>query len=383
MPTMANDEGPAHDHDGLLGPGGQGETQDSPQLAVPWTQRRSVRVAGVVLAGLAALVVLAALLVVALWLVPEQLNRREFATPAERATAVNAARIPAAAVFAAAVAGIGVWVSHRGVVIARDTLKQTSTRDSETTRLTQAGQYTDRYIKAIQLISDDKLNARLGGLYALEQLAREAPKTYHATIVDVLAAYVRDRAPWPPRPVSDPPTSTVLPRSQRRAGHRRPGVFTAQEGQQVVAIDVQAVLTILGRRATTHDGENLEDHPLNLASTDLRFTDLAGAQLQGADLAGAQLQGAELYDARMQDAHLAGAQLQRANLMGAELQRASLELAQLPNANLVTANLEGANLHGAHLQDARLSRAQLQRAYMVRAQMQGANLYKAALLTHV
>jgi hypothetical protein len=42
---------------------------------------------------------------------------------------------------------------------------------NRTYRLSQQGQLTDRYSKAIEQLGDEKLDIRLGGLYALERLA--------------------------------------------------------------------------------------------------------------------------------------------------------------------------------------------------------------------
>lgn len=58
---------------------------------------------------------------------------------------------------------------------------------THTYRLTQQGQLTDRYTKAIAQLGDDKLDIRLGGIYALERIAVDS-KRDHPTIVEVLSA---------------------------------------------------------------------------------------------------------------------------------------------------------------------------------------------------
>lgn len=40
--------------------------------------------------------------------------------------------------------------------------------------LSEQGQVTDRYTKAIEQLGSDKLNIRLGGIYALERIARDS-----------------------------------------------------------------------------------------------------------------------------------------------------------------------------------------------------------------
>ena len=60
-------------------------------------------------------------------------------------------------------------------------------------RLQQEGQFTDRFTKAVAQLGDDKLEIRLGGLYALERIAKDSPKD-HWTVMEILSAYIRENA---------------------------------------------------------------------------------------------------------------------------------------------------------------------------------------------
>ena len=66
-----------------------------------------------------------------------------------------------------------------------------------TVEITEQGQVTDRYTKAIEQLGSDKLDVRMGGIYALERVARDSPRD-HPTVMEVLAAFVREhsREPW-------------------------------------------------------------------------------------------------------------------------------------------------------------------------------------------
>ena len=66
--------------------------------------------------------------------------------------------------------------------------------------LTEQGQVTDRYTKAIEQLGSDKLDVRIGGIYALERVAYDSPRD-HPTVMEVLAAFVREhsREQWPLR----------------------------------------------------------------------------------------------------------------------------------------------------------------------------------------
>src|SRR5689334_64926 len=94
--------------------------------------------------------------------------------------------------------------------------------------LSREGQVTDRYTKAIEQLGSDKLDVRIGGIYALERIARDSAKD-HPTVMEVLTAFVREHSlePWPP-PADDEPGADASkrvhrqPTSLRRALHPDP-----------------------------------------------------------------------------------------------------------------------------------------------------------------
>jgi hypothetical protein len=188
----------------------------------------------------------------------------------------------------------------------------------------QQGQVTDRFTKAtdhLGAVTDNgqkKLEIRLGGIYALDRIARDSERD-HGPIMEFLTAYVRENAPWPPKPPKDaqPSKSDQSPREEPP---------TAQDLLRLprIAADIQAILTVLGRRTKTYG--NGEQQLLDLRDTDLR----------GAELGGARLQGAILLRARLQWATLSGAQLQDAILFAARLEGADLQRAQLEGAKFLT-----------------------------------------------
>jgi hypothetical protein len=48
--------------------------------------------------------------------------------------------------------------------------------------LSREGQATDRYTKAIEQLGSDKIDVRIGGIYALERVARDSPRDHPTTI---------------------------------------------------------------------------------------------------------------------------------------------------------------------------------------------------------
>ena len=86
------------------------------------------------------------------------------------------------------------------------------------------------------------------------------------------------------------------------------------------ATDIQAALTVIGRRKTDYDPPGQE---LDLRYTDLRGADLTDAKLQGANFNDADLQRAFLDRAKLQGVHFINANLQGAHFDDADLQHAS------------------------------------------------------------
>jgi hypothetical protein len=249
-------------------------------------------------------------------------------------------------------------------------------------RLTQDRQITEHYTRAVEQLGSDKLAVRLGAIYALERIARDSERD-HWPIMEILTAYVREHAPWEAEQLSQ----EERPLSQPQPTKKQPSA-------PKLALDIQAILTVLGRR-TRIFGRG-EDQRLDLTRTALR-----GAQLEGAHLEWARLDGAHLEEANLRGAHLESADLWGAHLEWADLRKAHLERAQLGQTDLGGArlweahlqgaflwrtHLEGADLSGAHLQraflwEAHLERAVLAGAYLERAILLGAHLEKAIGLT--
>jgi hypothetical protein len=210
--------------------------------------------------------------------------------------------------------------------------------------LAEQGQITERFTRAIDQLGSAHLDVRLGGLYALERIARDSPDD-RATIGEVLTAYIRGHAPWPPRLEDQPPIEAAI---------------ETVAFLRLRAPDVQAALTVLGRG---HFADPDPDAPqLDLADTDLRRSYLSRADLRRARLYGADLRRARFDDTDLRGATLIRAYLQEAHLLGANLQDAVLHHADLRDADLTDANLAGADLRHANLQGTKLDGVDLRGA---------------------
>ncbi|MBW4616245.1 MAG: pentapeptide repeat-containing protein [Desmonostoc vinosum HA7617-LM4] len=225
----------------------------------------------------------------------------------------------------------------------------------------------DRFSKAIEQLGNEKIETRFAAIYALERIAKDFPKD-HWTIMEILAAFIRENAPIKQEYDEGIEELSKLP------------------------TDIQTALTVIGRRNFHND---LANQRLDLRDTDLRGADLMQANLSKAILSGANLQWttmsrANLAEADLTETNLSGSILYEANLSGAILPGANLQQAILRKANLSgvileDANLEGASLYDANLEDAVLSDANLEGAILCdanlcRVNFEGSNLQAANLI---
>jgi hypothetical protein len=260
---------------------------------------------------------------------------------------------------------------------------------ARTLQLNRQGQITERFTRAIDQLGDSKLDVRLGGIYALERIARDSADD-HPTIMEVLTAFLREHSAEAAQVQGvEPPMEAALP-----PGAPAPeGAAASPRGPRP---DLQAVLTVLGRRRREHEREVFR---LDLTSVHLEGASFAEAHLERANFAEAHLEGATFFETHLQGAdfykaHLEGARLHDSRLKGATFSEAHLEgafiaLSDLENASFVEAHLEEARLMGvsmqgallfnAHLEGATLSPANLRGASFEGAHLGGANLVHADL----
>jgi uncharacterized protein YjbI with pentapeptide repeats len=178
--------------------------------------------------------------------------------------------------------------------------------------------------KGFEQLGSDKIVIRLAGIYALEGVMNGSEQ-YHQPVLEALSAFVRD------------------------------GTRT-ETGNGPPATDIQAALTVIGRRAAIKTGVPGASAP-NFANAHIPKAELSRANLIKANLRGANLSGADLTVAYLIKAHL-----HVANLSGTELTVAYLNVADQHLADLDVANLSGATVSRADLRGTFITQAQLDQA---------------------
>ena len=173
----------------------------------------------------------------------------------------------------------------------------------------------ERYQKGAEMLGSDVLSVRLGGIYALERLAREHPGEYHMQIIRLFCAFVRN------------PTEESREDIEKTKIETVEGMEERGEGKHKLPEDVREIARVIQERTNKQiEMEQQVEYRL----------DLYGANLVGADLGGANLCRASLVRAKLRNAFLGGADLTGALLFDSELDG---EYLGLLDANLTNTDL--------------------------------------------
>jgi hypothetical protein len=162
----------------------------------------------------------------------------------------------------------------------------------------------ETFSKAVEQLGSDKLEVRVGAIFALERISKESPDDYW-TIMEVLTAFVRERMRY----------TTIMAKLSEcayflwlQAG--RPEGRSEEFWDEAVKLegqptDITAIFTVIGRRsAENRQREKDRGWRFDLRGTYLKSIPsvfegavLVGVHLEGAVLVGVQLEGALLYGA--------------------------------------------------------------------------------------
>ena len=307
------------------------------------------------------------LIVTAIALLPFFLGREFLAGWKDGSEAVRNFGLGIAGIFAAT---FGVYLAWQRTSAA--------TRQAETA---QESHFTELYTKAIDQLGRDDRIVRIGGIYALERIAKDSPKD-HLPIMEVLTSFVRQELP--------------LLKGEEREMQKQGSLkdVPCRRG------DVSAALKALGRRSVENDKAVLDLNMTNLGGALLDGTSfpntsffrafLYQAWLGGSVLTHANFDKADLFKANFQNTDLSHASLREADateawfngaqLVKADFFKAVLERSHVENANLREADLRHARLRDSNFADSDLERTDLRWADLSESSWMGCNLRQANMI---
>lgn len=193
-------------------------------------------------------------------------------------------------------------------------------------------QVSERYAKAIGMLASDKLDERLGGIYALEHIMRESPPD-HEVVVEVLVAFIREHSSERLRPIPPDVTVTADPNSRwtddgnLREPDEPSAAFT-------VGSDIQAAIDVIGRRPIRPERLKLDFRDCDLIAANFERAMLNNATFHNCNLDRANFRDAAMYRAAFSQCHAAGVSFQSADLQGAHFHRSTITYAGYRGANI-------------------------------------------------
>jgi hypothetical protein len=311
----------------------------------PKVNPRRLGISAFVIATIASVLVLIPALILALTSLPVFLLTHSWTWPwdakpieiagANWATAENNARQGVLLALGGVLAVVGLiftWLRHR--------------RDELLSKIESDRHWTHRYTEAVTQLGSESLAVQLGGVYALERLAQDAPSTTdRQTIAEVFAAYLREYSAVPDDVdyESDgfPPMSTLcrsIAEALARVVHRR--------------LDRPLNLSYVNLSGASLDDADMSDWDLSMAwmwRTSLDSSVLSGAVLPGVKLIEAGLANSVLDRTRMHDAKLDGCDMTNVDFTESELSRSDFGHAFVKGATFRGSNLLWSDL--THIQE--------------------------------
>ena len=210
----------------------------------------------------------------------------------------------------------------------------------------QQGLLNERYQQGAEMLGNDVLTVRLGGIYALQSLGQEHPDQYHVKVVQLFCAFARN-------PTKD--SNLELERTADRPDALETVTKSLEEHMlntksrashcSLVREDVKAVIeAIIAQRWNGIAYEQAEHFRLDLQGAKMASKSFHGANLCRANLSDADLSSAWLINANLSDSQLLNTELSAASLWGANLSGAFLVGANLASTSLSETDLSGSNL---------------------------------------
>jgi len=231
--------------------------------------------------------------------------------------------------------------------------------------------------------TEPNIEVRLGGIYALEKLARDC-LPLHWQIMEILCAYIKENA-GPPRTLGEEIEELIRkPKDNLTSKEHERFEILSREIPSPRA-DLQAALTVIGRRnhaqryyenenarspETVLDLSGIHIPKMNFDYLDFSGTDFSSSTMSFTTFKLSNLHKARFLYARLEHTLLDQAYLHRANISCARLENASLCATILYNATIQDTHFEGALLYSAKFNGASCSGAQFSGAEMIGAHLE-------------
>jgi len=204
------------------------------------------------------------------------------------------------------------------------------------------------------------IEVRLGAIFTLERIAQESEQDYWP-VMEVLCAYLRSR--------ENTGEFISLPKGQ--------DIHEWIDDVPFLRLDIQAALTVLGRRSNQRNARKQYDRLLNLTGAVLQRASFEGGDFLGIDLTNAHLENARFGTAKLKQIEFDGAHMQHARFFGAEIKSTSFQHANLYGAQFSDARLDDVFFWDTELVWVNFDGSKLSKVTVSEVNLKRANLFDA------
>lgn len=163
-------------------------------------------------------------------------------------------------------------------------IEDTSRSQFEALKISEEGQITERFTRAVEQLGSGKLELRLGGIYALERIARDSAKD-HLTVMEVLTAFLKEH------------TKISKEKKQQDRENRikkKPSEYNIEEIESLPT-DIQTAITVIGRRKWI-EVEVKEKWYLEFYDLNIQRASFIGANLHEAEFLACRSSGSTILE---------------------------------------------------------------------------------------
>jgi uncharacterized protein YjbI with pentapeptide repeats len=225
---------------------------------------------------------------------------------------------------------------------------------------------TSQFSSVPNSVTEPNIEVRLGAIYALERIAKDSERD-HWPVMEVLCAYIRN------------PQNSGTPVLSKQA---KDSTVDWRKSIRAPRIDVQAALTVIGRRSPEHiQYEIANGLRLNLEGANLQDSILSYGDFSRAIFKRANLDLARIDFAKLESTNFWGASMDSTTIQRCRLRDACFASSTLTHASIIHSSAENCLFHKAHLYEttffqtnldgARLFNTDLSRAYVQDDQLIG------------
>ena len=258
------------------------------------------------------------------------------------------------------------------------------------TKIAQHSLRNERHQKAVEMLGNSVLPVRLGGIYALQHLAKEDTVNYHIQVMRIFCAFLHHPTTDQTRDVGHSSLDTNIQHGRRDSkvhlgrdvldvlhaiGNRdkkeielegkvgfdlviKGTNFRGLRMYEVVSFsyDVRSFKLIDSRPKKRANFSHVHFRNVNFSEADLSFVDMSDAEfwdtdfsdaaLEDTDLSRTSWEGASLRNARLSSANLSRAIILDSSLVDTDLSHADLSSAVFQEVDVSNANLSNANISG-------------------------------------